>query len=166
MNTLTKVLVLISATLLLSNCASIVSKSKYPYTVNTTPTGAMVIIENGKGIQVFKGPSPATVKLKAKAGFFKKGSYTVHVSSKGYDDQTIPINLKLDGWYFGNLLFGGVIGMLIVDPATGAMYKLKDEYLNVILMKSTTSVEHRYLKIYDLASVPGDWKENLIEMTP
>lgn len=32
----------------------------------------------------------------------------------------------MDGWYIGNLLFGGLIGMLIVDPATGAMYKLDD----------------------------------------
>lgn len=30
----------------------------------------------------------------------------------------------MDGWYWGNILFGGLIGMLAVDPATGAMYKL------------------------------------------
>jgi hypothetical protein len=32
----------------------------------------------------------------------------------------------MDGWYIGNILFGGVIGFLIVDPATGAMWKLGD----------------------------------------
>lgn len=32
----------------------------------------------------------------------------------------------MDGWYMGNLLFGGFIGFLIVDPATGAMWKLDD----------------------------------------
>lgn len=29
----------------------------------------------------------------------------------------------MDGWLFGNLLFGGLI-CVIVDAATGAMYKL------------------------------------------
>lgn len=30
----------------------------------------------------------------------------------------------MNGWYIGNLLFGGIIGLLIVDPATGAMWTL------------------------------------------
>jgi hypothetical protein len=25
-------------------------------------------------------------------------------------------------WYFGNLVFGGLIGMVIVDPLTGATF--------------------------------------------
>ena len=33
---------------------------------------------------------------------------------------------SLSGWYWGNIVFGGLIGMLIVDPATGAMYKLPE----------------------------------------
>jgi hypothetical protein len=32
----------------------------------------------------------------------------------------------MDGWYIGNILFGGLIGILIVDPLTGAMWKLDD----------------------------------------
>jgi hypothetical protein len=30
----------------------------------------------------------------------------------------------IDGWYWGNLLIGGIIGMVFVDPLTGAMWKL------------------------------------------
>jgi hypothetical protein len=37
-----------------------------------------------------------------------------------------PITSKIDGWYFANIVFGGLIGMVIVDPATGAMFKLPD----------------------------------------
>ena len=33
---------------------------------------------------------------------------------------------EVDSWYFGNILFGGLIGMLIIDPATGAMWKLPE----------------------------------------
>ncbi len=35
--------------------------------------------------------------------------------------------------YFGNLLFGGVLGLLIIDPATGAMYSLSTKDTNVLL---------------------------------
>ena len=32
----------------------------------------------------------------------------------------------LDAWYWGNILFGGLIGWFFVDPVTGAMYKLPE----------------------------------------
>lgn len=32
----------------------------------------------------------------------------------------------MDGWYVGNIIFGGLIGLLLVDPITGAMWKLPD----------------------------------------
>jgi hypothetical protein len=35
----------------------------------------------------------------------------------------------LNKWYFGNILLGGVIGMLVVDPLTGAMYSLDEDYV-------------------------------------
>ena len=36
----------------------------------------------------------------------------------------LKIDGAINGWYFGNIIFGGLIGMLAVDPATGAMYTL------------------------------------------
>jgi hypothetical protein len=45
----------------------------------------------------------------------------------GYDSAEVNLDSSVSGWYFGNLLFGGVIGMLIVDPLTGAMYNLTPE---------------------------------------
>ena len=32
----------------------------------------------------------------------------------------------MDGWYIGHILFGGLIGFLIIDPATGSMWKLNE----------------------------------------
>ena len=45
-------------------------------------------------------------------------------SKEGYEEQSQTLQSSMDGWYWGNFLFGGLIGMLAVDPATGAMYKL------------------------------------------
>ena len=43
----------------------------------------------------------------------------------------------MDGWLFGNLLFGGLI-CVIVDAATGAMYKLTPNQMAAQLQESTT----------------------------
>ena len=50
--------------------------------------------------------------------------YTVTAAKDGYASNTHPIQSSLDGWYWGNILVGGLIGMLIVDPITGAMYEI------------------------------------------
>ena len=34
----------------------------------------------------------------------------------------LEITPDFNGWYIGNILFGGLIGMIIVDPATGDMW--------------------------------------------
>ena len=44
----------------------------------------------------------------------------------GFEDKVISIESSMDGWYIANILFGGLIGMLAVDPATGAMWKLPE----------------------------------------
>lgn len=135
-------------------------------TLNSTPSESKIVITNKKGIEIFSGHTPATLKLKSRSGFFGKAQYQVKFMKKGYETKTVPVYFKLDGWYFGNILFGGLIGMLIIDPATGAMYKLDTEFLNETLMKSdtTSSIEKEELKVYTLNNVPAKWKEHLVEI--
>ena len=45
----------------------------------------------------------------------------------------------MSGWVWGNLLFGGVIG-LAVDAITGGLYKLSPAQLSAELAKQTASV--------------------------
>src|SRR5690606_22977613 len=129
------------SSILFSSCASIFGKSSYPISINSNPVGANVTITDKKGKEVFKGQSPTTVTLKSSSGYFSKAQYQVKIESEGYSQQIVPINYKLNGWYFGNILLGGIIGMLIVDPATGAMYKLDTPAINVTLSKSTALIE-------------------------
>ncbi|TWI54953.1 hypothetical protein IQ22_01860 [Pseudomonas duriflava] len=112
---------------LTSGCASIVGDSKYPVAVSTTPSGASYTIKNHAGQVVHSGTTPNTVVLKSGRGYFKGETYTVTFHKDGYADTTTTLNSSLSGWYWGNILFGGLIGMLIVDPLTGAMYKLPDD---------------------------------------
>ena len=154
----------ILAPILFSSCATIFGKSSYPVSINSNPSGATVSITDKKGKEVYKGASPATVILKSGAGFFSKAEYQVKISSTNYAEQIFPVNYKLNGWYFGNLLIGGVLGMLIVDPATGAMWKLDTPPINVTLVKSTASIETPTLKIVDIASISNDMKDKLVRV--
>lgn len=101
------------------------------------------------------------VKLKSAAGFFSKQSYTIKLSLEGYNEKIIPVQCDLNGWYFGNIIFGGFIGLLIVDPATGAMYRLDREYINETLTKSTTNNQVT-LEIKNINDISKEDKAHLI----
>ena len=71
--------------------------------------------------------TPFVAPLNTKFGYFKSQTYRLVFEMPGYSRAEMNLDSKVSGWYFGNLLFGGLIGMLIVDPLTGAMYNLTPE---------------------------------------
>lgn len=150
----------------MTSCASILSESSYPITINSTPSEAVIVVTDKKGVEVFRGQTPSTINLKSGSGFFGKAHYQVKFMKDGYNSKTVPVKFKLDGWYFGNILVGGVIGLLIIDPATGAMYKLDTEFLNETLMKkdTTSSIDKEEFKVYTLNNIPTQWKEHLVKI--
>ncbi|WP_430444860.1 MAG: hypothetical protein ACQZ2J_27630 [Pseudomonas piscis] len=110
----------------IQGCASIVGESRYPVAVSSTPPGASFEITDKNGAMIHSGNAPSTVTLKSGKGYFSGQTYKLHFKKDGYSDKTIELNSSLSGWYWGNILLGGLIGMLIVDPLTGAMYKLPE----------------------------------------
>ena len=157
-------IILMAVVLLLSGCASIVTKSTYPVSINSHPSNAKIIITNKHGNEIYSGNTPATVRLEAGSGFFSRAEYSVKFSTPGYEDKIVPITFKLDGWYFGNIFFGGAIGMLIVDPATGAMWKIETEFLNETLNKTTTASLDPEMKLLNINDIPDDWKTHLVKV--
>lgn len=114
--------------LVFTSCASIVSKSDWPVTIQSNPAGAQIRIMDEDGKEVDKGTTPMTVTLDSKQGFFKGEDYTIEATLAGYNPARVEMPSRLNPWYWGNIIFGGLIGLLIVDPATGAMWKLRDEF--------------------------------------
>ena len=55
----------------------------------------------------------------------------------GYEDKTEYLESGIDGWYWGNIAIGGLIGMFIVAPLTGAMYRIPVEYVDTTLNKTS-----------------------------
>ncbi|AZF05989.1 hypothetical protein [Pseudomonas sp. R5-89-07] len=116
-----------AAMVVISGCASIVSDSKPKVGLYSVPTNANYVIKNSNGAVLSKGVTPGTALLETSRGYFKSQSYTVTFQKEGYTETTVPLKSTVSGWYWGNLLIGGLIGMLIVDPLTGAMYTLPDD---------------------------------------
>lgn len=158
--------ILTSLILLSSSCASIVSHSLWPITINSKPQGAKITVTNKSGAEVYQGSTPSKLTLKSSSGFFQKESYKIHFEKEGYDIHEIPIECRLNGWYWGNILIGGFIGFLVVDPLTGAMFKLDKEVVTENLSKSTGSIQgDRSLKVYGLDEIPIELKKHLVRLS-
>jgi len=120
-------LVVVAATLFSGGCASIVHNGPRSVAIASTPPGAKVSIYDRSNSLVSVNATPFVATLPTKFGYFKGQSYRLVFEMPGYAQAETKLESSVSGWYFGNLLFGGVIGMLIVDPLTGAMYNLAPE---------------------------------------
>ena len=129
---------LIGSLLLLSGCCSIVDSSHETVSFNTNVDNATIKITNKKHAVIYEGKAPTTISLKKKSGFFSGETYRIQATKNGYINSEQVLDTRLNGWYWGNILFGGLIGMLIVDPATGAMWTFDDENVFVNLSKEST----------------------------
>lgn len=121
------------AVLCFSGCASIVSRSVYNIPIHSNAPASVEIHNRGEYVTTVNAPT--TLSLSSKSTFFVPARYTFTFKRDGYDDVVKTRSAYLNGWYIGNVIFGGLIGVLIVDPATGAMWRLDEnpvgvEYLN------------------------------------
>lgn len=152
------------AALASSGCATIVAKSSQTITVTSVPAAAQVSIVNKSGAPVHSGTTPVTVTLKKGRGYFKPEAYVVRFSKEGYQAREVVVRGEVNGWYFGNIIFGGLIGLLAVDPATGAMYTLKPGGVEATLesMKVSKTEEGQSLTVVLLADVPAVHRDQLV----
>jgi len=131
-----KLLFLLLAMVILSGCASIVAGGHRDINIKSTPTEAAVSIQDRESKQiVHKGQTPLIVPLSTRGGYFKSKQYDVTLSKEGYATKAINIDSFLSGWYAGNVILWpvAIIGGLIVDPLTGAMWSLTPKNIDAIL---------------------------------
>lgn len=71
----------------------------------------------------------------------RKNSYMVKLELDDFEPYEVSLTRKASGWVWGNIVFGGLIG-LVVDATAGGMYKLTPEQLTAEMRsKSLTVVE-------------------------
>jgi hypothetical protein len=107
---------------LLTSCATIVSGSKQKVSFTSAPAKATVFVNN-----INLGITPFETKLKRSEKLHK-----VKIVLEGYKPYETTLTRKFNGWYIGNIAFGGLIG-IIVDLSTGAVYRISDSEVNVAL---------------------------------
>lgn len=161
MNYIKKLIIVIS-TLFIVSCATVFSENVYPLNVNSSPS-ATIEVKDQTGRLLYRRGTPVSLLLSTKSNG-SKATYYITFNKKGYKKRTVPVTFKTDGWVWGNLLFGGIIG-LVIDYSTGAAYKISTTFLNERLTKikkSTIGYDNKELKIYDLADIPNDLRKDLV----
>ena len=153
---------------MLSGCATILSGSDQTVAIDSVPSEASVVVLDEMGAKVFDSTTPSTVTLKKGKGYFKKKSYTVEIDKDGYQPQVVELTGHANGWYIGgNLLFGGLIGWLIVDPMSGAMYTLSPKAVGTQLHKDRvgrSDLQPNSITVALLADLPPELASSLVRI--
>lgn len=104
----------------LSSCATVVNGSTQKIPITTQPHGVAIAI-NGQHL----GQTPTTVTLK------RKQDHRIKLSKPGYQTQEVHLKRSMSGWVAGNILLPGTLVGIGIDAASGGMYKLGPEKVNV-----------------------------------
>ena len=116
------------AILVLPGCASIVSGHNQPVSLETPDCdGASCTLTNSKGTWYVKSPGSVTVHR-------AYGDMVVQCMKEGYPSATSTTPSTTKPMAFGNILFGGLIGVG-VDVGTGAAYDYPAVLTNPISCK-------------------------------
>lgn len=110
-----RLLAVLLAPLWLANCATIIEGSDQQVTVLTVPSGANCQLSRSGGVIGIVNPTPGSIEI-------DKSKYAVAVkcSKANHQDGVGVLRSSFEGMTFGNLIFGGFIGVAI-DAGSGAM---------------------------------------------
>jgi len=136
MSPIVKVVSFVFAPALVAACATIMHGTSQQVGINSQPTGAMVAVDS-----LPAGSTPVAAKLA------RKRSHRISLTMPGYQTFEIATTRKTSGWVWGNIVFGGLIG-LIVDASTGGLYDVRPEQVNAQLARAGASGVMRDGNIY------------------
>lgn len=142
----------------LSGCASIMGNAQaQKFDIISNPSIAKITVTDVKSDKiVIENTTPFQIILDKKAGYFQGKTYLVTLSKEGYKDISFNIKPTPNGWYLaGNFIFGGLLGWLIIDPATGAMWNLTPEQSENVV------VDKQIITIKLLSDLTDDEKSNM-----
>ncbi|MEM7166961.1 MAG: hypothetical protein AAF581_15965 [Planctomycetota bacterium] len=112
-----RLLLLCLAVPLLNGCATIVTGTRKSVNFVTEPAGATITVQEKQIV------SPASVELR------RGRTVTATVSLDGYEDVQFEMKKNFQGWFLGNILIGGLVGM-IIDLGSGA-YQTFDDIVHI-----------------------------------
>lgn len=111
----------------LAGCASIISGRTQEVSFASNPEGVTVTV-NGRIL----GKTPLTVNLQ------KKSEQSLVFSKDGYKTLSMELETSINGWFWGNIVLGGLIGST-TDGITGSIYKYAPSQYMVTLEPDGTN---------------------------
>ncbi|NGX41932.1 MAG: hypothetical protein K940chlam7_00206 [Chlamydiae bacterium] len=111
------IILLSSIAITLSSCATIMHGTTQTVGIASNPTSANVWVDRR-----FVGNTPTIVEMS------RKDNHVVRIELEGYQPYEATFTRQMSGWVFGNLAFGGVIG-LAVDAVSGGIYVLTPDHI-------------------------------------
>lgn len=106
---------LLPAITLISGCATLTTGTDNSVTIDTVPPGASCELRQGADRVYFVNPTPGTIEIEK-----SKKDVGVVCQKEGYLPEAGVLTSELQSMSFGNVLFGGVIGVA-VDASSGAL---------------------------------------------
>lgn len=119
---------ILSVIVLSTGCATIMHGTTQDVGISSSPTSARVTVD-----KIAYGQSPVVAKLS------RKDNHVVRLELDGYAPAEMTLTRGTSGWVWGNLAFGGLIG-LAVDAMSGGLYKLTPEQLQGTLAHQGASI--------------------------
>ena len=125
----------------LTHCASLINGTTQEVSITSQPPGAtarIVVADKVENISNISEIPPGSVEgekvvtTPATVELDRSEDYLVFFNKEEYNQALSKIEGSVSGWFFANLLLGGIIGM-IIDAAVGAMWTLEPENINVVL---------------------------------
>ena len=104
-----------------TSCATIMHGTYQSVGVASHPSNACISVDRN-----YVGNTPLIVNMT------RCDNHVIRIELDGYQSYEIILSKQLSGWVFGNIVFGGVIG-LAVDAISGAIYKLTPEQVQADL---------------------------------
>jgi len=114
---------------LLSGCATLTTSSSQTVTMTTEPPGAACTFKRNGQVMGVVNPTPGSLLVSK-----SHTAIDVSCSKEGFLDATGSVGSRFQAMTFGNILFGGIIG-IAVDAASGATA----EYEPTITIRLTPS---------------------------
>ena len=150
----------------LAGCATIVHGGPRAISVASSPSGARVSIYDRSNALVQTNTTPFVAQLNTKYRYFKGQTYRLVFELPGHANAEVKLDSSLSGWYFGNIIFGGLLGMLIVDPLTGAMYNLTPEKIEQPLNANQAQVirEGKGLLVVLVSQTTSNEREQMVRV--
>lgn len=112
-----------------SGCATIMHGTNQQVGFSSTPSQAVVKVDG-----VSMGSTPIIAKLS------RKKPHVVRLELDGYQPYETTLTKSVSGWVWGNLVFGGLPG-LIIDAATGGLYDLSPDQVQATLGPKSSESE-------------------------